>query len=164
MTDLPQGRWGEDVVRGAIHHVGLSVSDLDAAIRFWESFLDTKIRWRAILDRPYLGEHVGYPGIAIAAAFIDLPGGGILELLDYQTERRAAVDEASANPGHMHLCLAVEDIGSVWEKAVACGARPVRPLGPVAVDGGPNRGALAAYLRVPPDWATLELFQPPRTG
>lgn len=147
-----------------MHHVGLTVSDLDVAIRFWEGLLGAKARWKALLDRPYLGEHTGYPGIRIRAAFIDLPGGGILELLDYQTQQRRPNEEASANPGHMHLCLAVTDIHHVWERAIAYGARPVRPAGPVEVDGGPNRGARAAYLRVPPDGATLELFEPPPTA
>jgi hypothetical protein len=47
--------------------------------------------------------------------------------------------------------------------AVECGARPVFRRGPVEVDAGPNRGALASYLRVPPDSTTLELFRPPPT-
>jgi hypothetical protein len=34
------------------------------------------------------------------------------------------------------------------------------PDGPVDVDGGPNRGARASYLRIH-DGISLELFQPP---
>jgi catechol 2,3-dioxygenase-like lactoylglutathione lyase family enzyme len=143
------------------HHVGMSVSDLEASLAFWQAFLGVEPRWRATLDRPYLGEHVGYPGVQIDAAFVDLPGGGVLELLDYRDVARAAVDERSANPGHVHLCLTVSDMEDAWRRALDAGARPVRPAGPVEVDGGPNRGARAAYLRVPPDGATLELFQPP---
>ena len=68
-------------VANGVHHVGMSVADLDAALSFWEKFIGAKARWRAMLDRPYLGRHVGYPGIAIDAAFVDLPGGIVLELL-----------------------------------------------------------------------------------
>ena len=46
------------------------------------------------------------------------------------------------------------------DAAVAAGARPIVPEGPVEVDGGPNQGARAAYLRIH-DGITLELFQPP---
>ena len=139
----------------------MSVSDLDAALGFWERFLGVEARWQAVLERPYIGRHVGYPGVRIRAAFVDLPGSGILELLEYQAVERASTDEGSANPGHAHLCLAVADVQAVFERALVCGARAVCPDGPVDVDAGPNKGARASYLRVPPDWHTLELFQAP---
>ena len=60
----------------------------------------------------------------------------------------------------MHLCLKVEDAHAAWQHAVGCGAVPVSPDGPVAIDGGPNIGAKAAYLRIH-DGITIELFQPP---
>ena len=143
-----------------VHHVGMSVQRLDDALAFWEPFLGRAARWRTTLDRPYLGVHVGYPGVQIEAAFVDLPGGGVIELLEYRVDERTPVDEATANPGNVHVCLLVEDARAVWEHAVACGARPLVATGPVTVDAGPNEGARAAYLRVH-DGITLELFQPP---
>ena len=143
-----------------IHHIGMSVADLDMALAFWERFLGRPARWKTVLDRPYLSEVVGYPQISIRAAFVDLPGGNTLELLDYQVAEKPANSDATANPGNVHLCLAVADAESVWTHAVACGARPVSPTGPVSIDGGPNKGAKAAYLRIH-DGITLELFQKP---
>ncbi len=142
-----------------VHHVGMSVASLDAALAFWEPFLGVKARWRTLLERPYLGRHVGYPGVKIEAAFVDLPGGGVLELLDYAVPAKAPIPEATANPGNVHLCLTVADAASAWGRAVALGARPIVADGPVAVDGGPNLGAKVAYLRVH-DGITLELYQP----
>jgi catechol 2,3-dioxygenase-like lactoylglutathione lyase family enzyme len=146
----------------AVHHVGMSVGSLDGALAFWEAFLGVPARWRTTLDRPYLGKHVGIPGIAIDAAFIDLPGGTILELLAYRVQSRQTNPDATANPGNVHLCLAVDDAGAAWRRAVACGARPVVRDGPVEVNAGPNQGARVAYLRIH-DGITLELFQRPRT-
>ena len=146
----------------AIHHVGMSVADLDAALAFWEGFLGVPARWRTVLDRPYLGRHVGYQGIRIKAAFIDLPGGNTLELLDYQTDKQPLPD-ATANPGSVHLCLKVKNADTAWRLAVACGAKPIVPDGPVDIDSGPNLGAKAAYLRIH-DGITLELFQPPASS
>jgi len=143
----------------AVHHVGMSVADLDAALAFWRSFLGLEPRWRTLLDRPYLGRHVGYPGVEIDAAFLDLPGGVVLELLEYRVSGKTRNSEATANPGNVHLCLEVEDAFVAWERAVAAGASPVVPEGPVEVDGGPNRGARASYLRIH-DGISLELFQP----
>lgn len=142
-----------------VHHIGMSVASIDRALAFWEAFLGKPARWRTVLDKPYLGRHVGYPGVKIDAAFLDLPGGGIIELLDYQVEKHPASD-ATANPGNVHLCLAVSDCRAAWERAVACGARPIVPEGPVEVTHGPNTGARAAYLRIH-DGITLEFLQAP---
>ena len=144
-----------------LHHVGMSVADLDAALAFWEGFLGAPARWRTLLDQPYVGRHVGYPGVSIRAAFVDLPGGNTLELLDYKLPK-APLPEGSANPGHVHLCLAVTDAYAAWTRAIACGARPVAPDGPVAVDAGPNAGAQVTYLRIH-DGITLEFCQPKDT-
>lgn len=152
---------GPPAVRG-VHHVGMSVADLGAALTFWRRFLGLEPRWRTVLDRPYLGRHVGYPGVRIDAAFLDLPGGTVLELLEYDVAGKLPNPEATANPGNVHLCLAVDDAGAVWERAVAAGARPVAPEGPVDIDGGPNRGARASYLRIH-DGISMELYEaPPR--
>lgn len=142
-----------------IHHVGLTVSDLDAALQFWEGFIDAPARWCGVLDRPYLGQNLGYPGLRMRAAFLDLPDGGLIELLEYQNVPRRVTDPASANPGHVHICLQFRELESAFDKALECGATAINPDGPVEVDAGPNKGARASYLRIPPDSATLELFQ-----
>jgi catechol 2,3-dioxygenase-like lactoylglutathione lyase family enzyme len=149
-----------DAIQG-VHHIGMSVASLETALNFWEGFLGKPARWTTVLDRPYLSRVVGYPKIAIKAAFVDLPGGGVIELLDYQTVDRAPNSDATANPGNVHLCLKVADARVAWQQAVRCGARPISPNGPVAIDGGPNIGAQAAYLRIH-DGITLELFQTPQ--
>src|SRR5688572_20922810 len=79
-------------------HVGITVASLDAALAFWESFLQKPARWRTVLDRPYLGRITGYPGVSIKAAFVDLPGGIVIELLDYQVEGRVPNADVTANP------------------------------------------------------------------
>ena len=146
-----------EIVSGT-HHIGMTVASIDAALRFWEGFLGRPALWRTVLDKPYLGRHVGYPGVRIDAAFVDLPGGGVLELLDYQVEGKAQGSDATANPGNVHLCLAVDDCDAAWKKAVALGARPIAPDGPVEVTHGPNAGARVAYLRIH-DGITLEFYQ-----
>jgi len=159
-VEQPAIRSGAVATATAVHHVGMTVANLDDALAFWENFLGVKARWRAVLNRPYLREIVGIPGVSIKAAFVDPPGGVALELLDHETHGRQANPEATPNPGNVHLCLAVDDIELSWKRAVTCGARPVRRDGPVTIDGGPNGGARGAYLRVH-DVITLELFQRP---
>jgi catechol 2,3-dioxygenase-like lactoylglutathione lyase family enzyme len=143
-----------------VHHIGVTVASLETALAFWEKFLGRPARWTTVLDRPYLSRVVGYLGVSIKAAFVELPGGGVIELLDYhQVKDRVANSEATANPGNVHLCLAVSDADTAWRHAVACGARSVGEDGPADIDGGPNKGSKAGYLRIH-DGVTLELFQP----
>jgi catechol 2,3-dioxygenase-like lactoylglutathione lyase family enzyme len=146
-------------VRG-VHHVGASVSDLRSALDFWEAFLGVTARFSGRLSRPYLGASVGHPGVTIDAGIVDLPGGGVLELLDYQLDGRVQGDDDTKHPGNVHLCLSVADADAAWARAVELGARPVNPDGPVTVDSGPNEGARVCYLRVH-DGISLELFQVP---
>jgi glyoxylase I family protein len=141
-----------------VHHVGASVADLEAALAFWEPFLGVSARFRGRLSRPYLGESVGYPGVEIDAAIVDLPGGGVLELLEYRLDGREQTPDETKHPGNVHLCLSVTDAAAAWDRAVDFGARPVRAAGPVEVDAGPNEGARVAYLRVH-DGISVELFQ-----
>ena len=141
----------------SVHHVGASVASVERALAFWEPFLGVEARWRTVLDGDYIPVHVGYPGATIDAAFVDLPGGGVLELLDYRVAAKVENAEATANPGNVHLCLLVEDIEREWARAVELGARAVADA-PVTVSKGPNAGAKAAYLRIH-DGITLELFQ-----
>jgi catechol 2,3-dioxygenase-like lactoylglutathione lyase family enzyme len=143
-----------------VHHVGVSVADLDASLAWWEAFLGVPARWRGRLYRGYLGASVGYPGVEIEAALLDVPGGGVVELLDYQVEGRQRLDEESYHPGHTHVCLAVTDCDAAWRRAVEAGAVPRNPDGPVTVDAGPNTGARVCYLRLP-DGNSLELYQRP---
>lgn len=149
-----------DMPISGVHHIGLTVADREAALKFWEGFLGRPARWSTVLDRPYLGEIVGIPGVNIKAAFIDLPGGVIIELLDYQVDGRQPNSDVTSNPGNVHICFRTDDAGTAWRKAVAHGARPLTPNGPVEIDGGPNKGARGAYLRIH-DGITMEIFQPP---
>src|SRR5690348_13849547 len=106
MTNAPRGRSLPPLTATRVHHVGYAVASLDRALEFWEAFLGVERLWRTVLDRPYLGRHVGYPGVKIDAAFVPLPGGAILELLEYQLADRPQNPEATANPGNAHICLA----------------------------------------------------------
>ncbi len=143
----------------ALQHVGITVSDVDVSVRFWSAFLGRQPRARARLNRPYLSSIVGYKDVAIEAAFFAIAPDTELEILEYQDIDWQPVAEASANPGHMHLCLAVSDVHAAYEGALKAGAGAVKGAGPVRIDGGPNEGAWAVYLRVPPDSHTLELYQ-----
>ncbi len=143
---------------GAVHHIGVTVVDLDRSVAFWEQLLGVASRDRRVLQGPQLGTMVGYEGIRIDSCWIDLPGGVALELLQYLEREEAAYDPGTAHPGNVHVCLTVADMDVAHALAVACGATAVSER-PVDVAAGPRAGSRLAYLR-DLDGVTLELIQP----
>lgn len=142
---------------GPVHHVGVTVTDLDRAVAFWARLVGATPRDRRVLEGPQLATMVGYPGIRIEVCWLDLPGGTALELLRYLDRDDAPNDPGTAHPGNVHVCLHVDDMGAAHAHAVACGARPVSER-PIDVTAGPRAGARLAYLR-DPDGVTIELVQ-----
>ena len=136
--------------------MGITVVDLERSVSFWERLLGVASRDRAVLAGPRLGGLLGYPaGLRIDSCWLDLPGGGALELLQYLDRDDAPYAEGTAHPGNVHLCLRVDDMAAAHDHAVASGARPVGE-GPIEVPAGPHAGLRIAYLRTP-DGVTLEL-------
>jgi catechol 2,3-dioxygenase-like lactoylglutathione lyase family enzyme len=147
---------------GPVHHVGVTVVDLDRSVAFWERLVGTAARDRRTMDGPQLGTMVGYEGIRIDSCWVDLPGGVALELLQYLDRDEPPYDPGTAHPGNVHLCLVVDDMDVAHAHAVTCGARPVSER-PIDVAAGPRAGSRLAYLR-DPDGVTIELLQPGRPG
>lgn len=144
----------------AVHHVGVTVVDIDTSVAFWQRLLGAQPRNRRLLDGPQVGTMVGYPGIRIDSCWLDLPGGVALELLQYLDRDEVPYHPGTAHPGNVHLCLEVDDMDGAHDHALACGARAVTGT-PIEVGAGPRAGTRLAYLR-DPDGVTIELVQPPR--
>lgn len=143
---------------GPVHHVGVTVADLDAAVAFWEALVGVASRDRAVLRGPRLGTLLGYPGVHVESCWVDLPGGVALELVRYLDRDDPPYDPGTAHPGNVHVCLHVDDMAAAHAHAVACGAAPVG--GPIEVEGGLRAGTRLAYMQGP-DGVTIELVQEP---
>jgi catechol 2,3-dioxygenase-like lactoylglutathione lyase family enzyme len=146
-------------VTKGIAHVGVTVADLERAVRFYTEGLELELAVRQTSAAGYLAL-TGYPGLEIATAFVEAPGDGIrIELQEY----RRVGDHGSREPGtapvgSSHICLRVDDVAATLARAEAAGGR--RVTDPVQIDSGINDGGAAVYLR-DPDGYTIELFQPP---
>jgi catechol 2,3-dioxygenase-like lactoylglutathione lyase family enzyme len=146
-------------VLGPVHHVGISVGDMDRSLRFWERFLSVEARSRRVADAAFLGELVGYPGVALEIAWLDLPDGGSLELVSHRDRPEAALPHGTAHAGAAHFCFAVADLDAAIRAGLAAGAT-LASTSPVVIPSGPNQGARHVYIR-DPDGLTIELRQPP---
>jgi catechol 2,3-dioxygenase-like lactoylglutathione lyase family enzyme len=148
-------------VTGSIH-TGFHVADLDRSLAFYVGLLGLSLRARHVVSEPYLGRLVGYPGVEMHVAFLDIPGSEHwLELLDYRNVDRTAIDTGNANPGTAHICLTVRDLRAVHRRLVDAGVEFVSA--PTMPTVGANRGRLASYL-MDPDGIRIELLQLERVG
>jgi catechol 2,3-dioxygenase-like lactoylglutathione lyase family enzyme len=143
----------------SLFHVGITVSELERAVRFYTHGLGFEEVVRQTSDAPYLAL-TGYPGVEIAAAFVRLEDGLTLELQEYRRAQAGpARNPGTAPAGSSHLSLRVDDLDRALAQAEQAGGR--RVTDPVDIDRGMNAGARAVYLR-DPDGFTIELLEPPR--
>jgi catechol 2,3-dioxygenase-like lactoylglutathione lyase family enzyme len=144
-----------------LDHVGFTVSDLDRSIEWYTFFFDEPPLLRKVWDVEYVGRIVGYPSVKLDAAFWRLPGGTVLELLQYLEPRQGRVDMESYNTGNAHLCLVVDDLDADFERLR--GRAEFRDPEPVEIPWGPYKGGKACYLR-DEDGISIELMQLPVGG
>jgi catechol 2,3-dioxygenase-like lactoylglutathione lyase family enzyme len=101
-----------------LHHVGLSVADLDAAVEWYGRALAYEVKFRG--EIPTMRVTMG-----------SLGGGGGLELLERRDSALGAQglqpDQALLTRGWGHIALDVEDIDATYARLIAAGAGPVWP-------------------------------------
>jgi catechol 2,3-dioxygenase-like lactoylglutathione lyase family enzyme len=139
-----------------LDHVGFSVSDMDRSVRWYTEFLGDPPQLRKVWDVEYVSRIVGYPNCKMDCSFWRLPGGTILELIQYLEPPVGIVDMESYNAGNGHLCLVTEDLASDFERLR--GRVEFRDPDPVRIPWGPYEGGWACYLR-DPDGISIELMQ-----
>src|SRR5438309_7145475 len=106
-----------------LHHVGITVKDLDASIRFYHdilglSFSNEPSPW---FDGEELGPAVGVPGAALRQVSLKL-GDTTLELLEYKSPpSETATPLMSNNIGASHVAFLVDDIEATRAELEATG-------------------------------------------
>ena len=154
-------RLGEPLYYTGLDHVGFAVSNLDQSVEWYSRFLDEPPVLRKTWDVEYVGRIVGYPGVKMEGAFWRLPGGTVLELLQYLYPDPGRVDMETYNVGNAHLCLVVDDLDADFERLRD--RVEFRDPEPVEIPWGPYKGGKACYLR-DPDGISIELMQLPAGG
>jgi catechol 2,3-dioxygenase-like lactoylglutathione lyase family enzyme len=101
-----------------LHHVGLSVGDLDAATAWYERALGYVVDFRA--QTPTMSVAMGH-----------LPDGTGFELLDRTGSvagaQRLQPDEALLTRGFGHIALQVDDLDETYARLLDAGAEQVWP-------------------------------------
>jgi catechol 2,3-dioxygenase-like lactoylglutathione lyase family enzyme len=141
-----------------LHHVGITVQDLDASIRFYHDvlglgFSNEPSPW---FDGPELGPAVGVPGAALRQVSLTL-GDTTLELLEYKSppsDTRKPL--LSNNIGASHVAFLVDDIRAKKAELEAKGISFYSDVN--TVDEGVLAGWRWVYFE-DPDGYPLELVE-----
>lgn len=140
-------------------HGGITVSKMEESLPFYRDALGLDPAFDRTLDEDYLRTVLNLPHTSLRILYLDIPGGGYVELLEYRGLERLPAASRPCDPGAGHLCLYVEGIDKMCERIHGLGYR-TRSSSPVDITAGPNAGARSIYA-LDPDGYPIELFQRP---
>jgi catechol 2,3-dioxygenase-like lactoylglutathione lyase family enzyme len=140
-------------VRG-IHHVGITVADLDRSLRFYRDLLGMRVIG---LNVEAVGSIVGMPGASARIADLDAGGGQLLELIDYGSAPAEAAPQGPDAVGSCHVSIQVDDLRGALARLASAGHRPMGEVTELSL-GGVWEGCTIAYLR-DPDGVVIELLE-----
>ena len=143
-----------------VHHVGITVSDIERSILFYRDLLGMQlVARRPCVEEGYVAEQTGYEGVKLSVASFrvrpDSPNS--LEVVQYLNHTAQPASMSTNQPGVTHLCLLVDDLAAAYKALSAEGVR--FRSAPVQITAGPNKGGRVIYLYDPDDYV-LEMFQP----
>jgi len=143
-----------------MHHLGLTVQDIDNSIEFYRDKLGMElIGRRPSVKTDYVAAQTGYESVELNVASFKISSTSRqrLEVVQYMNHRGEVSDQSTNRAGNSHLCLLVDDLRACYENLKAQEVRFKSE--PVTITAGPNKGGLVVYF-YDPDGYTLELFQP----
>jgi catechol 2,3-dioxygenase-like lactoylglutathione lyase family enzyme len=140
---------------GDVHHVGITVRDLEESLQWYERIFDVQPEFVAEGSGPDLAKAVGVPDCDLRFAFLRF-GSCVIELLCYANERQDTFDRSNADVGSAHVCIEVPDLQQACDDLRAKGVEFLAP--PLHIDDGPLAGGSFVYFK-DPNGVTLELSQ-----
>jgi len=144
-----------------MHHIGLTVSDIERSIVFYRDTLGLElVGRRPSVAAGYVGQQTGYDGVELNVASFRVHANSqqSIEMVQYMNHVGQPIAPATNRAGSTHLCLLVDDLQESVKDLKSRGV--CFKSEPVSITAGPNQGGLVIYL-LDPDGYTLELFQPP---
>jgi catechol 2,3-dioxygenase-like lactoylglutathione lyase family enzyme len=140
---------------GDVHHVGITVRDLEESLQWYERIFDVQPEFVAEGSGPDLAKAVGVPDCDLRFAFLRF-GSCVIELLCYANERQDTFDRSNADVGSAHVCIEVPDLQKAYDDLRSKGVEFLAP--PLHIDDGPLAGGSFVYFK-DPNGVTLELSQ-----
>jgi catechol 2,3-dioxygenase-like lactoylglutathione lyase family enzyme len=145
-----------------IDHVGVTVSDVERALRFYRDTLGLRVVNDSVLTSPEVAALLGLESVELRSVDLDSGDGRVFELLHYTSPAGNHVDYESRDPATGHIALTVDDLEAVRARIEAGGGRVISSAElHVSDPGGAFDGAICLYVR-DPDGMILELVQRPQ--
>ena len=139
-------------VRSPIHHVGLTVGDLERSVDVYTRYFGLREIARNELRGRMISAQTDLDGVVIDVALL-AGANTLLELLCYRSPQGTATAPRACDPGTVHVCLVVDDLDATYaamrDGGVAMHARPAS-LG---------AGTKMVYVR-DPDGIFVEVIEP----
>src|SRR2546430_17128886 len=145
----------------AADHTGITVSNLERSLEFWQNVLGFEFSHRAHQTSEMASEITGVAGAEIRLAVVKAPGGHKIELLEYLAppDRKRHVDLRPCDVGSVHIAFTVDDLDAILQKIAASGWKAAGK--PQTLQSGPNAGKRVVYVRDPDD-TTIEFMEMPK--
>lgn len=139
-------------------HVGVTVESLERSLSFYRDGLGLSVASTRTLESDEHRELVRTPFSSLHVAFLSIPGGGFVELMEFKgvTPRRAQT--RPSDYGVSHLALYVHDLDATVVSGRRYGGELVGSI--VGLTSGPLAGTRVCYLG-DPDGHSVELLQRP---
>jgi catechol 2,3-dioxygenase-like lactoylglutathione lyase family enzyme len=142
-----------------LHHVGLTVTDLERSFDFYARVLGFEVRSRRVIDQPWLAQLLGLDEAAVDAVDLAVPGTDqVLQLFEFSIPSGEPIHPGMTIPGSVHLAFVVSGLGALLDRLVEAGATPLAP--PVSITSGANAGGSLLCVQ-DPDGVVIEFYEAP---
>jgi catechol 2,3-dioxygenase-like lactoylglutathione lyase family enzyme len=132
----------QDNVKG-IHHMSISVNDLEASIAYYSGQIGLELEKTELISKPQKAEKkANIPHISRATASLKGPNG-YLEIIDFMNPEKLS-PTPTQGPGYTHICFQTPSNNSIFKKVSEKNATVMSRNG-IPVDRG--YGIQYAYLR-----------------
>ncbi len=142
-----------------VDHVGITVPDLDAAIRFFENALGADLLW---MVGPFEETPTGVTIHSVHLAMLRLGPNINVELMSFNADAQQRTMPSNIDYGATHIAFFVDDMEAAAESLKEHGAELLK--GPINAEGDVKKGERIRYFKTP--WgAFMEiLWRPDHLG